>query len=111
MNGVPLGEQGRGHLQGANATRGTRMQAVELSDEVWCLDIMLILTGVVFVAIPLPIDEELQTIHLHATIQHLFNVEVFLALMNNRWWWGHWLSPRDGVVQSRCQLDNWEDRV
>jgi hypothetical protein len=84
---------------------------VELSDDVWCLDISLVLPGVLFVTISLPLDEELQTIHSHVTIQHPFNFEVFLTLMKNRWWRGHWLSPRDGVIQSRGQLDNWEHRV
>jgi hypothetical protein len=48
---------------------------------------------------------------LHATIQHPFNFEVFLTLTKNRWWWGHWLFTRDGVIWSRGQLDNWEDRL
>jgi hypothetical protein len=50
-----------GHLKGANAMRGTRMRAVELSDEVWCLHITFILLGVLFVTISLPLDEELQS--------------------------------------------------
>jgi hypothetical protein len=73
-----------GHLKGANATRGTRMQAVEFRDEVWCLDITLILPGVLFITVSLPLDEELQTICSHATIQHPFNFEVFLTLTKNR---------------------------
>jgi hypothetical protein len=97
-----------GDLKGANATRGTRMRTVEFSDEVWCLDIALVLQGVLFVAISLPLDEELQPIRSHATIQHPLNFEVFLTLTKNGWWWGHWLLPRDGVSQGRGQLDDWK---
>jgi hypothetical protein len=100
-----------GDLKGANATRGTRMRMVEFGDEVWCLDIALVLPGVLFVAIALPLDEELQPIHSHVTIQHPLNFEVFLTLTKNRWWWGHWLLPRDGVIRGRGQLDDWEDRM
>jgi hypothetical protein len=57
---------------------------VEFSDEVWCLDIMLILPGVLFVTIALPCHQELQTIRSHATIQHPFNLKVFLTLTKNR---------------------------
>jgi hypothetical protein len=100
-----------GDLKGANAKRGTRMRTVEFGDEVWCLDIALVLPGVLFVAIALPLDEELEPIRSHATIQHPFNFEVFLTLTKHRWRWGHWLSARDGVVRSQGQIDNWEDRV
>jgi hypothetical protein len=48
-----------GHLKGANATRSTRMRMVEISDEVWCFDITLVLPRVLFVTIALPLDEEL----------------------------------------------------
>jgi hypothetical protein len=35
------------------------MWTVEFSDEVWCFDITLVLPGVLFIAIALPLDEEL----------------------------------------------------
>ena len=82
---------------------------VEVGDEVWGLDITLILPRILFVAIPLPLDEELQVVCLHLTAQHLHNFKMFFTLMKNRW--GQWscLSIGNWVWGSGGQLDNWED--
>ena len=69
-------------------TGGSWVQMVEVGDEVWGLDIALILPRILFIAVPIPLDEELKVVHLHSTVQHLLNFEMFLTLMKGRW--GQW---------------------
>ena len=76
------------HAKGANTPRSPRMQIIELSDKVWSLDITFILPGILLVTVPLPFDEELQLALSHATIQYLFNFEMFFAIKQDwRGWW------------------------
>ena len=66
---------------------GSWVQMVEVCNEVQSLHITLILPGILFIAIPLSLDEELQVIHLHSAVQHLLDFEMFFSLMKN---WQGW---------------------
>jgi hypothetical protein len=84
-----------GHLKGVNVTKGTRMRMVEFSDEVWYLDIMLFLPGVLFITIALPLDEELQTIPrmqlsrtISTSIPHPREEQVVVGALVVAWGWG-----------------------
>ena len=68
------------HAKGVNTPQSPRMWIVELSDKVWSIDITFILLGILLITIPLPFNEELQLAPSHATIQHLFDLEMFFAI-------------------------------
>ena len=46
----------------------------ESGNEVWGSDITLVFPRILFIAIPLPLDEELEVVCLHLVIQHLLNL-------------------------------------
>ena len=48
-----------GSYNGVNTSRGTQIQVVKVSNEFRGFDITLIFPGILFIAVPLPFDEEL----------------------------------------------------
>ena len=61
------------------------------------MDIALVLPRVLFVAIPLPLDEELEVVRSHSAVEYLLDFEVLFTFSEDRR--GRWsgLSPRDRV--------------
>ena len=49
----------------------------EVCNKFWSLDIALVLPGILFIAIPLPLNEELQIICSHLAVQHYLTLKCF----------------------------------
>ena len=94
----------------ANTSWGPRMWIIELSNEVWSIDITFILLWILLITVPFPFDEELQ-LPLHVTVQYSFNLEMFFANKQDRLGWWQSVMTRNRVLQCQSELDNWENRM
>ena len=91
--------------------RCIRMLKVEFLDKLRCMNIMSRFPRIVTSIITFPLDQIPELASDKFAVQDFLH-NIFLYIINKDWRW-RWLgsSTRDGIMRSRSELDNMEDRM
>jgi hypothetical protein len=87
------------------------MGIVELLDEFGSIYLGLVRPAILFIAVALPLYQELELVPKHATVDDAFDFVVFLPFNEDGWRRRARSSARDGVRERRQEFDYVEHRV
>jgi hypothetical protein len=75
------------------------------------MEISMDFPAVIAIIVTLPLDQILELIVPHLTVQDLLDYVLVLAIDECKWWWGGGSTTWNGVGKGGGQLENWEYQV